>query len=178
MSISFTPIDPSGRDRDALIAFMTGNEFPFHGSPHPTAEDVEEAIAAGRYRDDDNDAYWIEHRELGRIGFFRFEDLSEHAPLFDLRLDAAWRGRGLGAEVLRSATERVFTTMPEVNRFEGQTREDNIAMRRTFARCGWVQEAYYREGWPVEGGTPLASVAYGILRRDWESGTTTPVVWD
>jgi RimJ/RimL family protein N-acetyltransferase len=68
--------------------------------------------------------------------------------------------------------------MPQATRFEGQTREDNIAMRRTFLRAGFVKEAHYRDGWPVEGGPALASVAYAILRRDWEQGTTTPVDWD
>ncbi len=29
----------------------------------------------------------------------------------------------------------------------------------------------------VEGGEPLASVAYGVLRRDWETGGVTPVPW-
>lgn len=68
--------------------------------------------------------------------------------------------------------------MPKVNRFEGQTREDNIAMRKTFVRCGWLKEAHYREGWPVDEGSPLASIAYGILRRDWETGQTTLFDWD
>lgn len=178
VTIAFTRIDPTGADRDALIAFMTGHEFPHHVVSRPTREQVEEWIADGRFRDEDNDSYWIDHAEHGRVGFFRFEDLSDAAPLFDLRLDTAWRGRRLSADVIRAAADRVFTTMPDVNRFEGQTREDNIAMRRTFVRCGWAQEAYYREGWPVEGRRPLASVAYSILRRDWESGTVTPVVWD
>lgn len=68
-----------------------------------------------------------------------------------------------------------FTSHPGVTRIEGQTREDNIAMRRTFARCGWVHEAHYRDGWPVEGAEPLAALAYSVLRRDWSSGTTTPL---
>ena len=80
--------------------------------------------------------------------------------------------------MLRAATDLVFGTMPDVHRFEGQTREDNVAMRRTFLRCGWLKEAHYREGWPVDGGEPLASVAYAILRRDWRSGTTTTFVWE
>lgn len=41
-----------------------------------------------------------------------------------------------------------------------------------------MQEAHYRESWPVEGGSPLASVAYGVLRRDWETGEVTTFVWD
>lgn len=178
MAITFTRLDAAGADHDALLAFMTGNEFPFHVRPRPTAADIEAAIREGAYRDEDNDSFWIEHPGLGRVGFFRFEDLSEDAPLFDLRLDGSFRGRGLGVEILRAATDHVFRTMPEVNRFEGQTREDNIAMRKTFLRCGWVKEAHYREGWPVPGGAPVASVAYGILRRDWTSGRTTTFVWE
>lgn len=65
--------------------------------------------------------------------------------------------------------------MPDVTRFEGQTREDNLAMRRIFVSCGWVKETHYREAWPVEGRDPVASVGYGILRRDWETGRVTQV---
>ena len=65
-----------------------------------------------------------------------------------------------------------------ISRFEGQTREDNIAMRKVMLRAGFVKEAHYREGWPVEGAAPQASVAYAILRRDWGSGTTTSFVWE
>ena len=178
MSINFTSIDPAGRDHEALVDFMTRNEFPFHVRPHPTREDVEASIAAGAYRDEDYESFWIDHAEHGRIGFFRLEDLSDGAPLFDLRLDGPFRNRSLGREILRAAAKHVFTTMPNVNRFEGQTREDNIPMRRTFLRCGWVKEAHYREGWPVDGGIPVASVAYAILRRDWETGQTTTFVWE
>ena len=88
------------------------------------------------------------------------------------------RGRGLGLDVLSAATDFVFTSLSAVNRFEGHTREDDIAMRKTFVRTGWVQEAYYRDGWPVEGRRPLASVAYAMLREDWPAGTVTPVPWD
>lgn len=178
MTVSFTRIDPTGGDHDALVDFMTRNDFPFHVRRHPRAADIKTAISEGSYRDGDNDSFWIDHGELGRIGFLRLEDLSDEDPLFDLRLDAPFRGQGLGAPILRAVTDHVFTTMAKVNRFEGQTREDNTAMRRTFLRCGWLKEAHYREGWPVDGGAPLASVAYGILRRDWESGQTTTFVWE
>ena len=178
MSISLRRLDPTGADRDDLIAFMTGNEFPFHVVPRPTRAQVEAWIEAGAYRDEDNDSFWVEHDDLGRIGFLRLEDLSDDAPLFDLRLAQDFRGRGLAVEAVRAATDHVFRTALEVNRFEGQTREDNVAMRRTFLRCGFLKEAHYREGWPVEDGEPVASVAYGILRRDWETGTVTPFVWE
>ncbi len=178
MPISFTTLDAVWHDREPLIDFMTRNDFPFHGKPQPAREDIENAISEGAYQDEDNQSFWIDHDELGRIGFFRLEDLSDPTPVFDLRLDGTFRGKGLGVEILQAATRHVFTSMPQVDRFEGQTREDNIAMRRTFLKCGWVKEAHYREGWPVEGGTPLASVAYAILRRDWETGRTTTFVWE
>ncbi len=178
MTITLVRLDPTGPDRAALVDFMTRNEFPFHMRTSPTREQVEASIAEGAFRDEDNDSFWVEHGELGRVGFFRLEDLTDGAPLFDLRLDAPFRGRGLGREILRAAADHVFTTMPEVIRFEGQTREDNIAMRKTFLRCGWIKEAHYRQGWPVEGGDPVASVAYGLLRQDWESGRTTTFLWE
>lgn len=152
--------------------------WPFHVRSSLTREEVQQGIAAGDYRNDDNDSYWITHNELGRIGFFRLEDLTDLAPVFDLRLEETTRGRGLGPEILHAVTDFVFTSLPAFNRFEGQTREDNIAMRKTFVRAGWVKEAHYREGWPVEGQRPLASVAYAILRRDWITGNTTLVPWD
>jgi len=98
MAITFMRLDATGEDHDALVEFMTRNKFPFHGRPRPIAEDVEAAISKGAYRDEDNDSFWIDHSKLGRIGFFRLEDLSDDAPLFDLRLDtrseaAAWGSR-------------------------------------------------------------------------------------
>jgi len=177
MVISLRRLDPVGADRAALVDFMTRNVFPFHVRTRVTVDQVEEAIRAGAYRSEDNDSFWVEHADLGRIGVLRLEELTDRAPLVDLRLDGPVRGRGIGVDVLRAATDLVFDTM-DVNRFEGQTREDNIAMRKTFLRSGWVKEAHYRQGWPVEGAEPLASVAYSILRGDWETGTTTTFVWD
>lgn len=165
-------------DRDALVETLTTSTFPFHVRPRPSAADVDARVADGSFEDDDHASLWVDHGALGRIGLVTLEDLSDDAPLVDLRLVERARGLGLGAHVLRAVTAHVFTTMPEVTRFEGQTREDNVAMRRTFLRCGFVKEAHYREGWPVDGGVPLASVAYAILRRDWETGTTTELVWD
>lgn len=178
MSITLSRIDPVGDDHEELISFMMRNEFPFHVGSHLSREQVEASIVKGRFRDEDNDSFWVDHGEHGRIGFFRLEDLSEGNPMFDLRLDGSFRNRALGVEVLQAASHHVFTTMSAVNRFEGQTREDNIAMRKTFLRCGWVKEAHYRESWPSKDGTLLASVAYAILRRDWETGQTTTFAWE
>ncbi len=175
--VQFVPGDPA--DREAFVDFMATNEFPYHVTSKPSRELIERRIAEGAYEDHDHRAYWLEERWKGRIGVVIFEDLSDNAPLFDIRLSEAVRGQGLGIEALRAIAKHVFETMPDVNRLEGQTREDNVPMRRIFRNASWVQEAYYREAWPTEGDVPpLGSVAYSLLRHDWEHGTVTPVRWD
>lgn len=164
-------------DDDDLVAFISGHEYPFHVRTHPSADDVRSRIADGDFDGPDHAAYWVV-ADGRRVGVATLDDLEDDAPLFDLRLATEARGRGLGLPTLHALTREVFTRFPAVNRFEGQTREDNVPMRRTFLRAGWVKEAHYRDGWPVTGGRPVASVAYAILRRDWESGETTPVPWD
>lgn len=165
-------------DGPELVALVSSQEYPFHVRRAPTVEQVEARLVDGSFLDEDHATYWVDHTTEGRIGVVTLEDLSEDTPMLDLRLVTQARGRGLGLTVLEAVTTLVFTTMPEVRRFEGQTREDNVAMRRTFLRAGFLKEAHYREGWPVQDGAPLASVAYAILRSDWETGTTTPFVWE
>ncbi len=177
MPLHLTPLHAAGHDRDELVAFLTRSVFPFHVRPQPSATQVRAAIDAGAWGDDETEALWIDDDEHGRIGIIRLDDLTDATAMVDLRLAEPYRGFGLGAVALTAATDRVFQLYPAVIRLEGQTREDNIAMRRTFERCGWVFEAYYRDGWPVEGADPVASVAYSVLRRDWAIGTATPVPW-
>ena len=177
VKVTLDRLDPTGGDRSDLITFLTGNEWPFHVRTHLTRADVERSIDEGAYHDGAHDTFWVHHVEHGRIGIVRLEDLEDPTPLFDLRLDARFRGKGWGTAALHATTRYLFTTRSELTRFEGQTREDNIAMRKVFLRCGWLKEAHYRESWPIEGATPVASVAYGVLRRDWESGETTGFEW-
>jgi RimJ/RimL family protein N-acetyltransferase len=176
--VQLAPIDLE-TDRDELITFITSNDFPFHAGPKATAQDVEQRIERGAYDDSDHAAYWIdlEHQQR-RVGLVILEDLTDNAPMFDIRLANEWRGQGIGTAAVSVLTDLVFNRWPGVNRFEGQTRQDNIAMRKAFLRSGFIKEAHYREGWPVPGGMPVASVAYAILRSDWQSGTTTTFVWD
>jgi RimJ/RimL family protein N-acetyltransferase len=175
--VTLVPVDPRA-EADDLRAFLTSNAFPFHVRPRPTAEAVDARIADGDFDGPEHAALWVEVAGSGRVGLAVLDDLEDPGAMFDLRLAESARGRGLGAHVLRALTDHVFRTYPHVTRFEGQTREDNRAMRRTLVRAGFVKEAHYRDGWPVAGGEPRASVGYGILRRDHEAGTTTPVVWD
>jgi RimJ/RimL family protein N-acetyltransferase len=95
-----------------------------------------------------------------------------------LRIAADHRGRGHGTAAVRWLTGTVFGGFPDATRIEGNTRHDNIPMRRTFAAAGYQKEARYREAWPGRDGLVHDSVGYAMLRRDWRDGTTTPVRWD
>jgi RimJ/RimL family protein N-acetyltransferase len=178
MTISLLPIDIRGRERGEFVRFMTRSVFEFHAIPRPLEARVEEAIDAGRYDGADHEAFWIDTDEHGRVGIAVLDGLTDAAPRFDLRFATRYRGLGLGTAALVALTKHVFETRGRVTRFEGQTRDDNLAMRRVFLKAGFVKEAHLRDAWPVEEGEPRATVAYAILRRDWQTGATTPVVWD
>ncbi|WP_231446897.1 GNAT family N-acetyltransferase [Brevibacterium zhoupengii] len=177
MSISLSRLDPNGADRSGLIEFFTGNGFPFHVQSAPwTVDKVADMIASGAFRNDDNDSFWIHDDDLGVIGCVRLEDLTDDTPMLDLRLATEFRGRGLGVACLNAVTDHLFETQ-DVERFEGHTRADNIAMRSVFLRAGWSKEAHYRRAWPAEGHRTQDSVAYAILREEWASGVSVDVHW-
>ncbi|QGN35372.1 GNAT family N-acetyltransferase [Microlunatus sp. Gsoil 973] len=178
--ITFAQVDP-GPDADRIVGFLIGNEFPYHGRTSWSEEQARQSITDGRFGSDDHLGFWIDvdRRQVGLVVLDDLGDIKAGGnPVFDLRLAEEFRGRGLGTPILRQVTALAFDRFPTTNRLEGQTREDNIAMRKVMLRSGFVKEAHYRDAWPIEGGGPMASVAYAILRRDWASGTTTVVVWD
>ena len=132
-------------------------------------QDVLQRVAEGYYGDE---TYWIEAGGE-RVGFVRLFDLGDATPLFDLRISAVHRGQGLGRTTVRWLTDRLFGEYPHVERIEGTTRQDNVAMRRVFRRCGYVKEAHYRRAWPDASGRRYDAVGYAIIRRDWQTGETT-----
>ncbi len=178
--VIISPFDPA-RDVEAIVSFLASNSYPFHVRQSVSEADARARVSSGAYWSQESIGHWVEVDGV-RVGIVVLEDVEDiedgGAPLFDLRLAEAVRGRGLGEPVLRAFTSHVFGLYPDLHRMEGQTREDNIAMRKVFVRSGWIKEAHYRQAWPVEGGPPKASVAYGILRQDWETGTVTPVDFD
>ncbi|MBD4637839.1 GNAT family N-acetyltransferase, partial [Xanthomonas citri pv. citri] len=91
MDVTFTPLDPAGADRDALVALLTENAWPFHTRPHVTRPEAEEAVDGGAWEDEDHRTFWIEHPEHGRVGVVRLEDLTDPTPLFDLRVAELFR---------------------------------------------------------------------------------------
>ncbi|MER6394801.1 GNAT family protein [Kitasatospora sp. NPDC001603] len=164
-------------ETDALVAFLGGHEWPFHSTARVHADQARRWVADGLFDGPRTRTFWI--TADGRdVGLIRLEDLGDETPVFDLRLAAPHRGRGLGSRALDWLTRYLFDEFPQVNRVEGTTRRDNLAMRRTFLRCGYVKEAHYREAWPAGDGPAHDSVGYAVLRRDWLAGTATPVRWD
>lgn len=109
-----------------------------------------------------------------RAGLAVLEDLRDDTPLFDLRLAEDRRGQSLGAPVLRALTWETLRRYPHVRRFEGVTRWDNVAMRRTFRRAGWVKEAHYRSAWPVPGGSRSTPSDTRSCAATWSRGRRLP----
>ncbi|MHC5082026.1 MAG: GNAT family N-acetyltransferase, partial [Planctomycetota bacterium] len=134
--------------------------------------------SARRFFGEGKDNFWVLGEGGERVGFLHVYDLLDITPLIDIRIRSPHRGKGIGTQSLRWLTGTVFGEFPSVRRIEGQTRIDNAAMRRIFEKCGYVKEAHYRKAWPDAEGTYLDSVGYCILREDWESGGTTPVLWE
>ena len=56
-------------------------------------------------------------------------------------------GYGYGPKALRLVAEYVFGLPGKKIRLEGHTRQDNLAMRKTFERAGFVKEAHLRNAW-------------------------------
>jgi RimJ/RimL family protein N-acetyltransferase len=160
-----------------LADFLTEETWPYHGRAASDPGAVHRQIADGHYDGDSTHTFWI-LADQERIGLIRLWDLTDDTPMFDLRIRAAHRRRGIGTQALAWLTRYTLTGFPAVVRIEGTTRQDNHGMRQVFRRCGYAKEAHYRDAWPGPDGAVYDAVGYAILRRDWLSGTTTPVDWD
>ncbi|MCF6468131.1 GNAT family N-acetyltransferase [Nonomuraea sp. MG754425] len=174
MRLEFSRFSPG--QAEALVGFLTGEEWPFHASVQE-ATAIRRRVADGSYDDAESRTFWLV-ADGERAGLVRLQDLTDHTPMFDLRIRAAWRGRGLGTAAVTWLTSYVFTEFPAYRRIEGNTRQDNHAMRAVFRKCGYVKESHYREAWPAPDGAVYDSIGYAVLRRDWVSGTVTVPDWD
>ncbi|MGI8880963.1 MAG: GNAT family N-acetyltransferase [Jatrophihabitans sp.] len=174
MTVQLTEFSPD--DTGALIAFLTANEWPFHVRSRWTEGQVSDTVAAGSFHGSDTRSLWLRVDDVD-AGIAVLSDLGDPTAMLDLRLATDARGRGFGSALLPAVDDWLFGEHPHLQRFEGNTRVDNTAMRRLFVRSGWVKESYYRSAWPNADGHLLDSVGYALLRQDWETGTTTPVDW-
>lgn len=95
-------------DHAALMQFMMSNEFRLHVNARPSRTDLERKTSRGAFGGPDHASFWVQSKSEGRVGLVILEDLLDDAPLFDLRLSANARGRGLGALILHALTADVF----------------------------------------------------------------------
>ncbi len=161
---------------DELAGFLAGDAWPFHVNAQVDEDAVRAHVADGHYDSAATRTFWIVDGEP--VGVVRLFDLDDDTPMFDLRVKTAARGQGIGTLAVRWLTEHVFTEFPAVHRIEGTTRQDNLAMRAVFRRCGYAKEAHYRQVWPGPGGERYDAVGYAILRDDWSTGTVTTTDFD
>ena len=163
MDLAFDPF-VAGQTGE-LAAWLASERWPFHGLRQEWTEaDVRAAVAAGEFTGDTNRSFWVVSGE-DCVGLLRFRYLDEPSPDVDVRVLARFRGRGVGTAMVEWAATYTFTETDR-HRLCGETRIDNVAMRRVFDRCGWIQEAHYRASWPDGEGGWVDSVGYAILRSD------------
>ena len=176
MNLTFQPV--LATDEELLIDWLSSDTWPYHCYPTPTREKVQEWFANGMFTGEGNRTFFVILNDKERVGMIRLSELFDPTPIFDLRIQSPYRGKGIGKKALLWLTDYIFTSMPEKIRIEGQTRQDNIAMRQLFRQCGYIKEAHYRKAWPTKEGIYLDSIGYGILREDWKRKKITPVNWN
>ncbi len=166
-------------DAGALVAFITGQDWPFHFHLRPSTAQVQAWIAADAYAPPGAQAFWIvvDGECAGFTRLFDLEDIADGEPQFDLRVGAAWRGRGVAQAALRALCDHAFGTWPPLARISAETRVDNLAMRRVLVSCGFVLEGQFRRAWDSDDGARHDALWFGLLRDDWASGVNTPVRW-
>lgn len=69
----------------------------------------------------------------------------------------------------------MFEQWPTLHRIEATTRQDNLAMRGVFQKCGFTQEGHLRKSWKADNNKYYATILCGILREDWETGNTSSI---
>ena len=136
---SFRIYDP-GLDEAALVDLLTTEPWPHRPRPALSEGDVRADLDQGHYAGEAVLTVLIE-LEGAVVGLVRAEDagLDRRDPQLDFRLRERARGRGIGLAALHHITGAVFSRYPETLRIEGQTRRDNVAMRKVFVRGGYVQ---------------------------------------
>lgn len=160
----YRPIDLNEHGK-AVVEFLTGEEWPFHGRSRLTAEQ------AGRIRlgpPEEVRAFWIlEHgTRIGFIRLFDLEDADDGSVQFDLRIAASHRGRGIGRQAVGWLTRYLFENFAGLHRIEAATRWDNQGMRTVLEHNHYRLEGCLRETWRRDDGTRLDTALYGRLRSD------------
>lgn len=93
-------------------------------------------------------------------------DVHNRSAHLGLTLRPAFRGRGLGTDVVRVLCEYGFTTRG-LHRLQLETLADNAAMIRAAIQNGFVREGTLRNSaWVL--GEFVDQVVYGLLASEWK----------
>ncbi|WP_068985059.1 GNAT family N-acetyltransferase [Lysinibacillus xylanilyticus] len=157
-----------------LVELLTQNKWIHHIDQILKEESIRKAYAEGYYQND-RETHWIIDNEE-KVGIIIIHDINA-IPLFDIRLDARYRGKGYGVKTLLWLQDYLFGERGKI-RTEGYTRVDNIGMRKCFTKAGFVKEGYLRNAWENADGTVTDSILYGAIKDDWMLGRTTPIKMD
>lgn len=155
------------RDDSALVEFLCGDEWAFHGRRRLSAAEVRHM----EFSTTNVASFWIveDAERVGLIRLLDLGDIGEGAPQFDLRIASAHRGRGLGTQASLWLAHHLFTTYPHLHRIEAHTRDDNTAMQAVLLHAGFVLEGRFRQSWSSEGGRWFDTMGYGLLRSEWRT---------
>ncbi len=94
-------------------------------------------------------------------------DMHNRTGHIGISMRPAFRGRGLGADVLRTLCAYGFQVRG-LHRIQLETLTDNAAMRGAATKAGFTHEGTLRgSGWVY--GAFLDEVVFGILAEEWEA---------
>jgi hypothetical protein len=84
------------QDSSRVVDFLSQEEWPFHGVVREQPEEILQRIVDGYYDAPEVLTFWVVLREEN-VGMIRLFDLRDDTPMFDLRIDSAHPGKGLGS---------------------------------------------------------------------------------
>lgn len=174
-AVKITALDVEN-DWGKLVKFLTSNRFPFHLDSSPTEQSVERRLEKGDFSLPDNAGYWVLEGGV-RVGLAILADIRDPSVLVDLRLRESSRGLGLGVRALSALADTGFSSSENIRCLEGATRDDHIAMQRTFLKAGWVKVSHYRSAGPEINGVQRDILGYSLARADWLTGESNPPDW-
>ncbi len=176
MQVTF--VEYSQSDQDEIVRWLTSETWEYFETPSPTQEMVVNWVSNGHFHGEQARSFWIQSGIGENVGFITVFEIRDPIPRIALRISAPYRRMGIGKQALHFIADFVFREFPAALRIEGNTRQDNIAMRKTFAACGWVKESHYRALWKTETGEYATAIGYAIIKQDWLNGTVTAVDWN
>ncbi|MDF1511347.1 GNAT family protein [Robertmurraya sp. DFI.2.37] len=152
---------------------MTKNHWTFHPTPRPSIQDIHTRYLEGWYSAG-RETFWIEkNRRIA--GLIIIHDIHDTILSFDIRIGQKDRCKGYATKAIHWMMNYIFHLQHRKIRIEAYTRSDNLAMRKTLYKCGFVKEGYLRDAWENSDGSVSDSLCYAIIRKDWENKTVTPI---